>query len=135
MRVHKLVFYTFPFRWKVFTFSCWLRCFAALYTDVRVKNFSYCAFHCSFLHFIKVFFYSMLSNIWKMKPFLFMLLILFVFCFQGFPKCSLKLPAWDNLTNALPRLHIPAMPAVRSRRGWCGCLQVSHPAPSGSAKS
>ncbi|XP_017787328.1 PREDICTED: disheveled-associated activator of morphogenesis 1 isoform X2 [Nicrophorus vespilloides] len=46
---------------------------------------------------------------------------------KGFPKCSLKLPAWDNFTNALPRLHIPAMPAVRSRRGWCGCLQDDEP--------
>ncbi|CAH1159429.1 unnamed protein product [Phaedon cochleariae] len=46
---------------------------------------------------------------------------------SGLPKCSLKLPAWDNLTNALPRLHIPAMPAVRSKRGWCGCLQDDEP--------
>ncbi|KAJ8986080.1 hypothetical protein NQ317_003374, partial [Molorchus minor] len=45
----------------------------------------------------------------------------------GLPKCSLKLPDWDNITNALPRLHIPAMPAVRSKRGWCGCLQDDEP--------
>ncbi|XP_022918586.1 disheveled-associated activator of morphogenesis 1 isoform X2 [Onthophagus taurus] len=45
----------------------------------------------------------------------------------GLPKCSIKLPAWDNLTSALPRLHIPAMPAVRTRRGWCGCLQDDEP--------
>lgn len=51
--------------------------------------------------------------------------IVFFFCFQGLPKCSLKLPGWDNISGALPRLHIPAMPAVRSKRGWCGCLQVS----------
>lgn len=44
---------------------------------------------------------------------------------QGLPKCPVKLPDWENITNALPRLHIPAMPAVRSKRGWCGCLQVS----------
>ncbi|XP_074039315.1 disheveled-associated activator of morphogenesis-like protein isoform X3 [Leptinotarsa decemlineata] len=47
--------------------------------------------------------------------------------YQGLPKCSLKFPAWDNITNALPRLHIPAMPAVRSKRGWCGCLQDDEP--------
>uniref|UniRef100_A0A6P7FV36 Uncharacterized protein LOC114334485 n=1 Tax=Diabrotica virgifera virgifera TaxID=50390 RepID=A0A6P7FV36_DIAVI len=45
----------------------------------------------------------------------------------GLPKCSLKIPAWDNISNALPRLHIPAMPAVRSKRGWCGCLQDDEP--------
>lgn len=47
--------------------------------------------------------------------------------FQGLPKCSLKLPAWDDITGALPRLHIPVMPAVRSKRGWCGCLQDDEP--------
>jgi dishevelled associated activator of morphogenesis len=46
---------------------------------------------------------------------------------RGLPKCSLKLPAWENITNALPRFHIPAMPAVRSKRGWCGCLQDDEP--------
>ncbi|XP_072386147.1 disheveled-associated activator of morphogenesis 1 isoform X1 [Diabrotica undecimpunctata] len=46
---------------------------------------------------------------------------------SGLPKCSLKIPAWDNISNALPRLHIPAMPAVRSKRGWCGCLQDDEP--------
>ncbi|XP_060532378.1 disheveled-associated activator of morphogenesis 1 isoform X2 [Cylas formicarius] len=46
---------------------------------------------------------------------------------SGLPKCSFKLPAWDNITGALPRLHIPAMPAVRSKRGWCGCLQDDEP--------
>ncbi|XP_049825993.1 disheveled-associated activator of morphogenesis 1 isoform X2 [Aethina tumida] len=46
---------------------------------------------------------------------------------NGLPKCSLKLPGWDNISGALPRLHIPAMPAVRSKRGWCGCLQDDEP--------
>lgn len=46
---------------------------------------------------------------------------------MGFPKCSLRLPAWEDFSSALPRLHIPAMPAVRSRRGWCGCLQDDEP--------
>lgn len=41
------------------------------------------------------------------------------------PKCSIKLPDWDNFTNTLPRFHIPAMPAVK--RGWCGCLQDDEP--------
>lgn len=51
--------------------------------------------------------------------------IFFILLFQGLPKCNIKLPAWDNITSALPRFQIPAMPAVRGRRGWCGCLQVS----------
>ncbi|KAF5302867.1 hypothetical protein FQA39_LY02047 [Lamprigera yunnana] len=51
---------------------------------------------------------------------------------MGLPKCNLKLPTvkippWDSLTAALPRLHCPTMPAARSRRGWCGCLQDDEP--------
>ncbi|XP_076273248.1 disheveled-associated activator of morphogenesis-like protein isoform X2 [Rhynchophorus ferrugineus] len=46
---------------------------------------------------------------------------------SGLPKCSFKLPAWDDITSALPRLHIPAMPAVHSKRGWCGCLKDDEP--------
>ncbi|XP_066141423.1 disheveled-associated activator of morphogenesis 1 [Euwallacea fornicatus] len=46
---------------------------------------------------------------------------------SGLPKCSIKLPVWENITGALPRLHIPAMPAVRTKRGWCGCLQDDEP--------
>ncbi|XP_018324678.1 disheveled-associated activator of morphogenesis 1 isoform X2 [Agrilus planipennis] len=51
---------------------------------------------------------------------------------KGLPRCSVKiptvkLPTWDSVTSALPRVHCPAMPAVRNRRGWCGCLQNDEP--------
>ncbi|CAH0560759.1 unnamed protein product [Brassicogethes aeneus] len=46
---------------------------------------------------------------------------------NGLPKCPVKIPGWDTISGTLPRLHIPAMPAVRAKRGWCGCLQDDEP--------
>jgi hypothetical protein len=54
---------------------------------------------------------------------------------QTLPTCPVRLnlrggleALSQQLTASVSRLHcpsLPTMPAIRGRKGWCGCLQVS----------